>query len=105
MVHVEYRSNHDSVTRYIVGYKKEESDFLLKFLYDHIAFSQDVQTRVRWRPGTVVVWDVSSCLNINDNRKMLTTSEPSGFSFSHFRLGGWTETSYRQNYATGRASI
>ncbi|KAI9927814.1 hypothetical protein ASPWEDRAFT_556044 [Aspergillus wentii DTO 134E9] len=44
-------------TRYIVGYKKEESDFLLKFLYDHIAFSQDVQTRVRWRPGTVVVWD------------------------------------------------
>ncbi|EAU38441.1 conserved hypothetical protein [Aspergillus terreus NIH2624] len=44
-------------TRYIVGYKKEESDFLLKFLYDHIALSQDIQTRVRWRPGTVVVWD------------------------------------------------
>ena len=47
------------VTRYIVGYKKEESAFLLKFLYDHIALSQDIQTRVRWRPGTVVVWDVS----------------------------------------------
>ncbi|KAF7588846.1 hypothetical protein BBP40_005093 [Aspergillus hancockii] len=44
-------------TRYIVGYKKEESDFLLKFLYDHIALSQDIQTRVRWRPRTVVVWD------------------------------------------------
>ncbi|KAL4981424.1 hypothetical protein BDW68DRAFT_172411 [Aspergillus falconensis] len=44
-------------TRHIVGYKKEESDFLLKFLYDHIALSQDIQTRVRWRPGTVVVWD------------------------------------------------
>ncbi|KAI9045633.1 TauD/TfdA dioxygenase family protein [Aspergillus affinis] len=44
-------------TRYIVGFKKEESDFLLKFLYDHIALSQDLQTRVRWRPGTVVVWD------------------------------------------------
>ncbi|KAF9892834.1 hypothetical protein FE257_000423 [Aspergillus nanangensis] len=44
-------------TRYIVGYKKEESDYLLKFLYDHIALSQDIQTRVRWRPGTVVVWD------------------------------------------------
>ncbi|KNG85451.1 alpha-ketoglutarate-dependent taurine dioxygenase [Aspergillus nomiae NRRL 13137] len=44
-------------TRYIVGYKKEESDFLLKFLYDHIALSQDIQTRVRWRPNTVVVWD------------------------------------------------
>jgi sulfonate dioxygenase len=46
-------------TRYIVGYKKEESDWLLKFLYDHIALSQDLQTRVRWLPGTVVVWDVS----------------------------------------------
>ncbi|KAA8645886.1 TauD/TfdA dioxygenase family protein [Aspergillus tanneri] len=44
-------------TRYIVGYKKEESDFLLKFLYDHIALSQDLQARVRWRQGTVVVWD------------------------------------------------
>lgn len=47
------------VTRHIVGYKKEESDFLLKFLYDHIALSQDIQTRVRWRAGTVVLWDVS----------------------------------------------
>ncbi|KAJ6157368.1 hypothetical protein N7470_004960 [Penicillium chermesinum] len=44
-------------TRYIVGYKKEESDYLLKFLFDHIALSQDLQARVRWRPGTVVVWD------------------------------------------------
>lgn len=44
-------------TRYIVGFKQEESDYLLKFLYDHIALSQDLQCRVRWRPGTVVVWD------------------------------------------------
>ncbi|KAJ5738385.1 hypothetical protein N7493_001540 [Penicillium malachiteum] len=44
-------------TRYIVGYKKEESDHLLKFLFDHIALSQDLQTRIRWKPGTVVVWD------------------------------------------------
>jgi len=44
-------------TRYIVGFKKEESDYLLKFLYDHMAFSQDVQCRVRWAPKTVVVWD------------------------------------------------
>lgn len=48
-----------SVTRYIVGYKKEESDYLLKFLYDHIALSQDTQVRLRWKAGTVVVWDVS----------------------------------------------
>ena len=46
-------------TRYIVGFKQEESDYLLKFLYDHIALSQDLQCRVKWRPGTVVVWDVS----------------------------------------------
>ncbi|KAK6531858.1 hypothetical protein TWF694_003023 [Orbilia ellipsospora] len=44
-------------TRYIVGYKKEESDALLKFLYDHVAFGQDFQARVKWAPGTVVVWD------------------------------------------------
>jgi len=44
-------------TRYIVGFKKEESDYLLKFLFDHMALSQDIQTRVKWAPGTVVVWD------------------------------------------------
>ncbi|KAL2443844.1 Alpha-ketoglutarate-dependent sulfonate dioxygenase [Exophiala dermatitidis] len=44
-------------TRYIVGFKQEESDYLLKFLYDHIALSQDLQCRVRWKPNTVVVWD------------------------------------------------
>ncbi|KAF2655935.1 TauD-domain-containing protein [Lophiostoma macrostomum CBS 122681] len=44
-------------TRRIVGYKKEESDFLLNFLYDHIAKGQDFQARVKWAPGTVVVWD------------------------------------------------
>jgi sulfonate dioxygenase len=44
-------------TRRIIGYKKEESDFLLKFLYDHIAKGQDFQARVKWTPGTVVVWD------------------------------------------------
>ncbi|MCJ1354998.1 MAG: hypothetical protein MMC33_004989 [Icmadophila ericetorum] len=44
-------------TRYIVGYKKEESDALLSFLYDHIAFGADFQARVRWEEKTVVVWD------------------------------------------------
>lgn len=44
-------------TRRIVGLKKEESDYLLKFLLDHIALSQDLQTRVKWAPGTVIVWD------------------------------------------------
>lgn len=44
-------------TRYIIGFKQEESQYLLKFLYDHIALSQDLQCRVKWAPGTVVVWD------------------------------------------------
>jgi sulfonate dioxygenase len=46
-------------TRKIVGYKQEESEALLKFLFDHIAKGQDFQARVKWAPGTVVVWDVS----------------------------------------------
>jgi sulfonate dioxygenase len=63
-----------SVTRSIVGYKREESDALLvrrtsfnllssetditkKFLYDHVAYGADFQARVKWAPKTVVVWD------------------------------------------------
>ncbi|KAF2097812.1 TauD-domain-containing protein [Rhizodiscina lignyota] len=44
-------------TRRIIGYKQEESEYLLKFLFDHIAKGQDFQVRVKWAPGTVVVWD------------------------------------------------
>lgn len=44
-------------TRRIVGLKREESDNLLKFLYDHIDKGGDVQARVHWAPGTVVLWD------------------------------------------------
>ncbi|KAL1858726.1 hypothetical protein VTK73DRAFT_7812 [Phialemonium thermophilum] len=44
-------------TRDIVGLKKEESDAILKFLYDHLAYGADFQVRVKWEPGTVVVWD------------------------------------------------
>ncbi|KAG5993320.1 hypothetical protein E4U52_002030 [Claviceps spartinae] len=44
-------------TRRIVGLKTEESDVLLRFLFDHIANSQDLQCRVRWGNGTVVIFD------------------------------------------------
>jgi len=44
-------------TRRVVGFKREESDYLLKFLYDHIALCADLQCRVKWEPKTVVVWD------------------------------------------------
>ncbi|KAF6752040.1 alpha-ketoglutarate-dependent taurine dioxygenase [Ephemerocybe angulata] len=47
----------EGFTRSIVGFKKEESDFLLKFLIDHIAKGADFQIRARYEPGTVVVWD------------------------------------------------
>jgi len=44
-------------TRYIVGYKKEESDYLLNFLYDHIAKGIDFQARLKWERGSVAIWD------------------------------------------------
>ncbi|KAM6498001.1 TauD domain containing protein [Amanita muscaria] len=44
-------------TRRIVGLKKEESDTILKFLYDHIEKSADNQARLKWSPNTVVLWD------------------------------------------------
>jgi sulfonate dioxygenase len=43
-------------TRRIVGFKQEESDALLRFLFDHIAKGADFQIRARYEPGTVVVW-------------------------------------------------
>ncbi|KAG5640779.1 hypothetical protein DXG03_007233 [Asterophora parasitica] len=44
-------------TKNIVGFKHEESEWLLKFLFDHIAKGADFQIRGTYRPGTVVVWD------------------------------------------------
>ncbi|GIZ40082.1 hypothetical protein CKM354_000343600 [Cercospora kikuchii] len=44
-------------TRRIVGFKKEESDYLLNFLYNHIALGADMQVRVKWEKGTTIVWD------------------------------------------------
>ncbi|KIJ55736.1 hypothetical protein M422DRAFT_58010 [Sphaerobolus stellatus SS14] len=44
-------------TRRIVGFKDEESDTLLNFLYNHIAKGADFQVRATYKPGTVVIWD------------------------------------------------
>lgn len=60
----ELNSDQAAVTRYIVGYKKEESDNLLKFLYDHIAYGADFQARFKWAKRTIVVWDVSIILTV-----------------------------------------
>ena len=33
------------------------AEYLLNFLYDHIAKAGDIQARVKWTPNTVVLWD------------------------------------------------
>jgi sulfonate dioxygenase len=44
-------------TRYVEGYKKEESENLLNFLYSLIGNAHEAQIRAKWEDGTVVVWD------------------------------------------------
>ncbi|KAI9770985.1 MAG: hypothetical protein M1840_002689 [Geoglossum simile] len=44
-------------TRYIVGYKKEESDMLLNFLFNHSLLGADFQVRVKWQERSVMVLD------------------------------------------------
>ncbi|KAJ6552331.1 alpha-ketoglutarate catabolism dioxygenase [Mycena vulgaris] len=44
-------------TKRIVGFKQEESEYLLKFLFDHISKGADFQIRATYKPGTVIVWD------------------------------------------------
>ncbi|EFX05168.1 alpha-ketoglutarate-dependent taurine dioxygenase [Grosmannia clavigera kw1407] len=46
-----------SYTQRITGWDEEESDMLLRFLFDHINRDQDFACRVRYEPGTIVVWD------------------------------------------------
>ncbi|CAG8384396.1 unnamed protein product [Penicillium salamii] len=53
-------------TRSIVGLKREESDVLLNFLLAHVSRGIDYQSRIRWAPKTVVVWDVSFCIHSLD---------------------------------------
>ncbi len=55
---VNNRRNH-LVMRYIVGYKKEESDMLLNFLNNHITLGADFQARVKWQEKSVMIIDVS----------------------------------------------
>ncbi|KAI5476493.1 hypothetical protein MNV49_007672 [Pseudohyphozyma bogoriensis] len=45
-------------TTRIVGLRHEESDAILKLLFNHLATGHDFQVRARWGvPGTVVLWD------------------------------------------------
>ncbi len=51
-----------SDTTHIIGFQKEESDALLKFLFEHLTYSQDCQVRPQWTEDTVVIFDVSTPL-------------------------------------------
>ncbi|GAC1376031.1 MAG: TauD/TfdA family dioxygenase [Acidimicrobiales bacterium] len=44
-------------TSHIKGLKARESDALLRFLYDHIAYGVANQVRFRWEPNSVALWD------------------------------------------------
>ncbi len=44
-------------SREIVGFKDEESSNVLNFLYGILENSLDLQVRIKWEPGSVVVWD------------------------------------------------
>ena len=102
-----------TVTRKIIGYKQEESDNLLKFLYDHIALGQDFQLRVKWAPRTVVVWDVSRIYLVTiiqaHNRDLVTDSnfdciEQGNSALGYARLEQWPATTSGEDYSSGRAA-
>jgi sulfonate dioxygenase len=46
-----------SYTQRIMGWDDEESDYMLKFLFDHVNRGHDFCCRVRYEKGTVVIWD------------------------------------------------
>jgi taurine dioxygenase len=47
----------DGFVARINGLSHRESQALLRLLYDHVAYTPAIQTRVRWQPNTVVFWD------------------------------------------------
>lgn len=47
----------EAFTEHIVGLESLESEAVLSMLYDHIARRPELHCRVRWEPGTVVIWD------------------------------------------------
>lgn len=46
-----------SYTQSIVGWDDDESDYLLRFLFDFVNRGQDFCCRVRYEPGTILGWD------------------------------------------------
>lgn len=46
-----------SFTDHIVGLSRAESDAVLDMLWRHVIDDPRLQCRVRWQPGTLVIWD------------------------------------------------
>lgn len=44
-------------TKRIVGVTKDESDVILKHLYDLIKLNHDLQVRFKWEKNSVAIWD------------------------------------------------
>ena len=42
---------------HIEGLRHEESDYLLKFLSDHVTKGGDFHARYKWSEGDICVWD------------------------------------------------
>jgi alpha-ketoglutarate-dependent taurine dioxygenase len=50
-------------TRRINGVTRDESDVLLKYLFDLLTQNHDAQVRFRWAKGDVAIWDNRSTLH------------------------------------------
>jgi sulfonate dioxygenase len=46
----------------IQGWKQSETEWLLKYLMDHISRGHDFQVRLQWKPRTVVMFDNRSTI-------------------------------------------
>ncbi|KAA8913360.1 hypothetical protein FN846DRAFT_772165 [Sphaerosporella brunnea] len=47
----------------IHGWKQSETDWLLKYLMDHVSRGHDFQIRLQWKPKTVVIFDNRSTIH------------------------------------------
>ena len=84
-------------TRRIVGFKQEESEYLLKFLFDHIAKAADYQIRASYAPGSLVVWvsySKSAC-SISTPTNEMPIGQPCYSPLRHWRLPEGTKKTRR----------
>ena len=77
---------------HIVGWKKEESDYLLKFLNDLHQKSVDFQVRASYDDRTVVVWD-KCVFFFSDVNCSMTHEQPYFRAHCHEGLERWVSSS------------